>query len=273
MCYLPETYASSPRNGRTPTVAEIRAREAELRFYEQLQRQALAELRSAGSLQRWKTRNALRAPAAAHLGGENASTGCRYHLPPLASSSTVNHKVKEPLRLTNTGDSRKTNVALPKRAPNKDDKPELGPANMVRTGIVRPPVQLAATKSVHWALTPRVTGTVPPSILRTCKQAAIWTVPFVVELTICGHMYKIHFDPVISGTARVAAFEKRLVNAVYEGHQETLAAFLRYEYTLRFSRLLRMSSTIIPANGSELRGAAFKTFINAVPKHAVVSLI
>jgi hypothetical protein len=229
MCYLPETYASSPRNGRTPTVAEISAREAELQFYEQLQRQALAELRSAGSLQRWKTRNALRAPAPAHLGGENASTARTYYLPPLASSSTVTHEVKEPLRLANIGDARKTNVALPKRAAKKDDKPELRPANMVRTGIVRPPVPLAATNSVHWAPIARVTGTVPPSILRPCKQAAIWTVPFVVELTICGHIYKIHFDPVSSDTARVAAFEKRLVNAVYKGHQETLAAFLRYE--------------------------------------------
>jgi hypothetical protein len=74
-------------------------------------------------------------------------------------------------------------------------------------------------------------------------------------------------------TARVGPFENHLVNAVYKGHRETLVAFLKYQYTLRCSRLLRMSSTIIPATGSELREGAFIAFVNAVPKNAMVPLI
>jgi hypothetical protein len=256
MSYIPATYASSARNGQTASVIQIREREAELRFYNQLEREARTELLKSLSLRDWATGNSFRVPAPPDLHGATGASARGSCVPPSAPCFTVIHEANEQFR-----------------PPNAATKPESSQAIIVPTRTVRPPEALAETKKVHWAPTAKVTGTVPPSILRPCIEGPIWTVPFVVQLTICGRTYKIDFDAVKVDTARVGSFENRLVNAVHKGHRETLVAFLKYQYTLRFSRLLRMSTTIIPATGSELREAAFTAFVNAVPKDAMVSLI
>jgi hypothetical protein len=109
--------------------------------------------------------------------------------------------------------------------------------------------------------------------MHSAQQLELWTVPFSVALTICAHKYTIRFGPTKANTASIVRFENGLLNAVHQEHRDTLQAFLKYEYTLSFDRLLRTSNTIIPPGLLELRDAALKTFLNAVTKDAMVSLL
>jgi hypothetical protein len=177
-------YASSARNGQTASVIQIREREAELRFYNQLERQARTELLKTRSLRDWATGNSFRVPAPPDLRGATGASARGSCVPPSAPCFTVIHQANEQLRPPNAATEGKSNLAFPKPVTKKDAKPEPSHAIIVPTRTVGPPEALAETKKVHWAPTTRVTGTVPPSILRPCIEGPIWTVPFVVQLTI-----------------------------------------------------------------------------------------
>jgi hypothetical protein len=128
-------------------------------------------------------------------------------------------------------------------------------------------------KAVQWAPATKVASTASRGILRRFGHGQVWTVSFSIELTICAQRYTVHCHPLRSQKADIEAFENELVKRVAKGHQETLWAFLDYQtYSLTFQRSGRTSTITIPTDVDSLRDAAFRSFLNAVPDGAKVSL-
>jgi hypothetical protein len=172
----------------------------------------------------------------------------------------------------NIFDRTKEATKVVRKPPTADNQPESCGTNKLCRPTGSPEESLARRKTVHWAPRIKVTGTEKPGILYNSQQAEVWTLPFFVQLTICGKLYCIHYPPTCCDTAVVMNFEKRLVKVVHPEHKETLRAFLKHEYTLTFAGRSRISRTNIPGDVAELRETAFKTFLNAVHKDAKVEL-
>jgi hypothetical protein len=310
MHYLPPT-SSSGSNEPRPNLAEIRLREAELRDYEALQRELLSELRRnpcrrlpAAANGGWVEEvacptvqsnaisvsepyilvpqsNHLAMPAACHLMGRplvlaspsHVNTSCGQR-----AASGTNPDVGElrSIRRANSavapGIVRDGSNGEPNSQP-RDMPAESCPTKEVLKRTARPQESLARPKSVHWAPSMRVTSAQQPGILCHSHQREAWTVPFFVQLTICGRQYNVHYATTRSATATVINFEKHLAKAVYREHNETLLAFLKHGYTLKFSFRSRLSRTNIPGEeDAQLRETAIKTFLNAVHKDSKVEL-
>jgi hypothetical protein len=133
--------------------------------------------------------------------------------------------------------------------------------------------QPTATRRVRWAPGASVRGFPLSAIIRASAQPPVFTVPFTVDLVICGRNYMIDFTPVEACHASLQAFERRLVRVVAQEHKETLHAFLKYnEYSLRFERFSRKSGFVIPMDDQRSRETAYKTFMNAVFRGAYLRL-
>jgi hypothetical protein len=131
----------------------------------------------------------------------------------------------------------------------------------------------AGKKVVHWAPTATVVGTPGRGILRRFGYGQVWTLPFSVHFIICAQKYTVLFEPLQSHKADIDTFEYELTKRVATEHKDTLRAFMGYqEYSLSFDRAGRTSTIVIPITDKALRNATFKTFLNGVPKGALVTL-
>jgi hypothetical protein len=131
----------------------------------------------------------------------------------------------------------------------------------------------ADKKVVHWAPTATVVGTPGRGILRRFGYGQVWTLPFSVHFIICAQKYTVLFEPLQSHKADIDTFEYELTKRVATEHKDSLRAFMGYqEYSLSFDRAGRTSTIVIPITDKALRNAAFKTFLNGVPKGALVTL-
>jgi hypothetical protein len=128
-------------------------------------------------------------------------------------------------------------------------------------------------KAVSWVPVTKVAGIPGRGILRRFGYGKRWTFPFSLEFTICARRYTVDFNPLESHKACIEKFENELVRRVAAEHQETLRAFFAYhEYSLTFTRSGATLTTVIPTDCNALRDAAFKTFLNAIPEGAKVTL-
>jgi hypothetical protein len=146
-------------------------------------------------------------------------------------------------------------------------------ADEFRASIPSHEPRFGGQKAIRWAPATKVAATASRGILRRFGHGQLWTLSFSIELTICAQRYTVHCDPLRLHKADIEEFENELVKRVARGHQETLRAFLDYQtYFLTFQRSGRTSTITIPTEVDSLRDAAFKSFLNAVPDGAKVSL-
>jgi hypothetical protein len=311
--YIPPDSHSTNCKEQPPISAELRFREDELRYYNRLEPQLRVELHTGGGQPLAAINNMTVQPTVvpnlrSSISSPNTPCGPVHQWRQAAISQKLparteeqrpqpNSAVGSTLRLDRTI-SRSTvlqQTASPRRAiPPAIARGLMVDATTQTTTVVRefqymkqeglPAARISTTgasaklrpsgrKSVHWRATAKLTGTQPAGIMHSAQQLELWTVPFRVALTICAHQYTIPFGPTKANTASINRFENGLLNAVHQEHRDTLQAFLKYEYTLSFDRLLRTSNTIIPTGERELSDAVLQTFLNAVTKNAMVSLL
>jgi hypothetical protein len=146
-------------------------------------------------------------------------------------------------------------------------------ATAPKANVPTPQPLPARKKIVSWAPATKVAGTPGRGILRRFGYGQRWTFPFSVEFTICARRYTVDFDPLETHKACIETFENELVRRVAADHQGTLRAFFAYhEYSITFTRSGATLTTVIPTDCNALRDAAFKTFLNAIPEGAKVTL-
>jgi hypothetical protein len=231
-------------------VAHDRAREDEVRYYQQLERQARRDVLSGP---------AVLVPAAKYSIGQVATLG--YPVAPTASTLSrqelvASKEAAQEISGIKTATQGAAAIAAAART-------------STATTLSRPDTQ----KFVRWSSAIRVKGTPRGGILRSFKKVKVWTVRFTLQMRICAKNYTIHFNPMEAVNATSIAFEYALVEAVDGDHKATLWAFLDYhDYSLSFHGSSGTCTIVIPTTVDSLRDAAFNTFLNAVPKDSIVRL-